>query len=412
MIGGSVSPRRIGMIGTRFAGLDGVSLESKKVADVLKSLGHEVVWFAGRIGAGFAPAVVDRAAYFDTPENHAINDAVFGGDECPDAVMASLYRAAATLQRSIDRWVEDAAVGVLMPQNASAIPMQLPLGLAIARHIAEKGTATVAHHHDFSWERERFWPNAVGDVLDEAFPPVGESVTHLVINSLAAVELERRTGATARVLPNIMDFADPPLPGDGAAFRAIAGLSVDDVVILQPTRMIPRKGIEDTIELARRLADPAIRVVVTHPEPDEGTAYVEQLSAQAQRRGVDFRVVGVDTTSATGLADAYAAADLVTYPSRVEGFGNAILETFFFQRPLLVNRFDVYRADIEPRGVQAIHMDGELTDEVVGAASEWIADPSQWAEAVEANYDIGRRYFSYEVAAGVLSEAFDEAGAL
>lgn len=402
---------RIGMIGTRFAGLDGVSLESRKVADVLRSLGHSVLWFAGRIGPGFEPAVVEPRAYFDTAENHALNDAVFGSAECPDSVIRDLHQIAATLQSRIGAWVEEAGVDVLMPQNASAIPMQLPLGLAIARHIGENGTATVAHHHDFSWERERFWPNAVGDVLEEAFPPVGESVSHLVINSLAGAELDRRTGATARVLPNIMDFAKPPLPGDGAAFRASAGLSAGDIVILQPTRMIPRKGIEDTIELAHRLADPAIRVVVTHPEPDEGAGYVRHLEELAERAGVDFRVVGVDTSSATGLADAYAAADLVTYPSRIEGFGNAILETFFFRRPLLVNRFDVYCADIEPRGVQAIHMDGELTNEVVNAATQWLADPSRWSEAVEANYEVGRRFFSYEVAAEVLGEAFGEAGA-
>jgi glycosyltransferase involved in cell wall biosynthesis len=297
-----------------------------------------------------------------------------------------------------------------MPQNASAIPMQLPLGLAIARHVADRGTPTVAHHHDFSWERDRFWPNAVGDILEEAFPLIGPTVSHLVINSIAAGELERRTGASARVLPNIMDFANPPTPGNGAAFRASAELAASDVVILQPTRMIPRKGIEDTIELAHRLADPAIRVVVTHPEPDEGVAYVEHLFAVAQQSGVDFRVVGVDTSSATGLADAYAAADLVTFPSRVEGFGNALLETFFFRRPLLVNRFDVYRADIGPRGVQAIEMDGELTAGVVSAAADWLTDPSQWTEAVETNYDIGRRFFSYEVAAGVLGEAFGELG--
>ena len=400
---------RIGMIGTRFAGLDGVSLESKKVAEVLVLLGHSVLWYAGRIGPGFSPAQVDPAAYFDTPENHYLNDAVFGTDACPPAVLDGLHDAAGEMESRIAGWIADAEVDVLMPQNASAIPMQLPLGLAIARQVAKYRTPTVAHHHDFSWERDRFWPNAVGDVLEEAFPPIGPTVSHLVINSLAAAELKRRTDATARVLPNIMDFATPPPAGDGAAFRAAAGLGPQDIVILQPTRMIPRKGIADTIELAHRLADPAVRVVVTHPEPDEGTAYVDQLHALAAQRDVDFRVVPVETTSATGLADAYAAADLVTFPSRIEGFGNALLETFYFRRPVLINRFDVYRADIGPRGVVAIEMDGELTDEVVSAAARWIEEPGRWAEAVETNYRIGQQFFSYEVAADILSEALAEA---
>jgi hypothetical protein len=57
-------------------------------------------------------------------------------------------------------------------------------------------------------------------------------------------------------------------------------------------------------------------------------------------------------------------------------------------------------------------MDGELSSEAVDAAARWIEDPNRWSEAVETNYEIGRRFFSYEVAAGVLSEALREVGAL
>ncbi|MDJ0925113.1 MAG: glycosyltransferase [Acidimicrobiia bacterium] len=402
-----MSGLHIGMIGTRFAGLDGVTLESLKVADVLRSLGYRVSWFGGRIGPGFEPAFEDPEAYFDTPENHELNAQVFQTSTCPDAVLEELERRAGALQTLIANWVEEERVDVLMPQNASAIPVQLPLGLAIARHAAAARTATLAHHHDLAWERDRFWPNAVGGVLDEAFPPKGASVGHLAINTLAAAELRKRKGIAALVLPNIMDFANPPDPGDGTAFRHVAGLSETDVVLLQPTRMIPRKGIEDTVRLAQRLGDPAIKVVVTHPEPDEGAGYVEQLIRFAESLSVDFRIVPANAATAVGLADAYAAADLVTYPSRIEGFGNALVETFYFRRPVLINRFPVYRADIGPRGVQAIEMEDELTDEVVASAARWLADADLWADAVAANYEVGRRFFSYEAASAVLAEALD-----
>ena len=396
---------RIGLVATRFAGLDGVTLESAKVARVLEGLGHAIAWFGGQIETGFAPATVSSAAYFDTPHNHELNNRMFGRAECAQSVLQAVEDTAGDIEADLAAFVAENEIDVLMPQNALAIPMQVPLGLAIARYQHASGTPTLAHHHDFAWERKRFWPNAIGHFLDEAFPPVAPNLRHLVINSLAATELLRRKGVKSLLLPNIMDFGQPPAAGDAAAFRAVAGLAASDTVILQPTRMVPRKGIEETLRLAARLADESIRVVVTHPEPDEGSDYLDILAAAAEQLQVDFRVVPVQRGTGTGLGDAYAAADLVSYPSRIEGFGNALLEALYFKRPLLVNRYPVYVADIAPQGVEAIEMDGEITDGVVSEVAELLGNPESWGAAVDRNYDIGRRAFSYEIAAEILATA-------
>lgn len=395
---------RIGLVGTRFAGLDGVTLEAAKVADVLESLGHSIVWFGGRLDSDFSPGLEVPDAYFDTRPNLSINGQVFGSATCATEVHEEIEQRAKALQSELSRFVTEFEVDALMPQNASAIPMHLPLGLAIARFVAARQIPTIAHHHDFSWERSRFWPNAVGELLNEAFPPVLPSFGHLVINTLARDELTRRRGVESRLLPNIMDFETAPAVGDSDRFRMAAGLAAADTVLLQPTRMVPRKGIEDTLELARRLNDSSVRVVATHPEPDEGAEYVQQLGRNAARLGVDFRVAPVGGDTGIALADAYAAADLVTYPSRIEGFGNALLEAFYFKRPLLVNRYPVYAADIGPRGVAAIEMEGHVTDGVVAAVSRWLSDPGEWASAVEQNFEIGLRHFSYAVASEILTQ--------
>jgi glycosyltransferase involved in cell wall biosynthesis len=401
-----VSGLQVGMIGTRFAGLDGVTLESIKVAEILQRQGHRVTWFAGRLDPEFSPGVEVPAAGFESEENIKLGESVFGVTDCPTSVLDEIDRRAASLQTEIEDWAAAAQVDVLMPQNALAIPMQIPLGLAIARFARASGIRVLAHHHDFAWERERFWPNAVGALLEEAFPATGPGVGHLVINSLARDELKARTAANARVLPNVMQFEVPPHPGNADTFRRAAELESGAKVILQPTRMIPRKGIEHTIDLAARLDDPQVVVVITHPEPDEGTQYLQRLMATADEHGVDLRIVAAEPP--VGLADAYAAADLVAYPSRIEGFGNALLETLYFRRPLLVNRYDVYVADIAPTGIEAIEMDGELTDDVVARARHWLNQPAAWREAVEHNYDVGLRHFSYETAGKVLAAALDD----
>ena len=93
-----------------------------------------------------------------------------------------------------------------MVQNALAISVNIPLGLALTDFIIESGIPTIAHHHDFYWERQRFHSFAAMDYLKAAFPPHQPNIQHVVINSLAGMELARRTGASWTLLPNIMDF--------------------------------------------------------------------------------------------------------------------------------------------------------------------------------------------------------------
>jgi hypothetical protein len=43
--------------------------------------------------------------------------------------------------------------------------MHVPLGLALTETIVETQIPTIAHHHDFHWERIRFSVNAVSDYI-------------------------------------------------------------------------------------------------------------------------------------------------------------------------------------------------------------------------------------------------------
>ena len=57
------------------------------------------------------------------------------------------------------------------------------------------------------------------------------------------------------------------------------------------------------------------------------------------------------------IEDIYHYADLVTYPSTFEGFGNAFLEAIYFRKPVVVNLYSIYRVDIKPKGFSAIELD-------------------------------------------------------
>lgn len=120
--------------------------------------------------------------------------------------------------------------------------------------------------------------------------------------------------------------------------------------------------------------------------------------------------VGARDGDGPGLADAYAAADLVCYPSTWEGFGNALLEAFFHRRPVLVNRYPVYAADIAPAGVRCIELDGGLSPERCRQVRALLADPASWQDAIEANYETCLRHFSYATVRGRVLPLLDRAG--
>ncbi len=393
----------IAMVGARFSGLDGVSLESAKVAEVLEASGHSVAWFGGEIGPGFEPATVERCAGFDTADNEVLERLAFDSGN-PQVVSEMISDTADTIQMSLSAFLADVGADAMMVQNAWAIPMQLPLAVAAARVADEVGLPTVGHHHDFAWERPRFARCVVPDVLTRFFPPHGDHIAHVVINSIAQADLECRRGLSSTVLPNVMDFASGDRNDDGGeSFRQLAGLDEGDVVLLQPTRIIERKGIEHTIELASKL-DNDPKVVVTHPD-DRDSHYWGRLEELAVGLGVDLRLVDAGRDR-HGLSSAYAAADLVCFPSLYEGYGNALVEAVFFEKPVFVNRYPVFAADIAPLGFEFIEIDGVVDDRCVARASDVINNRSEAREIVRRNFEIGRRLLSYETAAGILDSAF------
>jgi glycosyltransferase involved in cell wall biosynthesis len=286
--------------------------------------------------------------------------------------------------------------------------MNIPLGLAIKDFIVETNTPAIGHHHDFGWERARFASNAASDYIGSAFPPKLDSLKHVVINSIASHQLALRTGICSLLIPNVMDFANPPPEPDEytSSFRDELGLGSDEIVILQPTRIVPRKRIEAAIELTKRL-DMDCVLIVTHQAGDEGTEYQEYLSEFAQLMGMKLlfceerihhtRGVTPNGKRIFSLADAYQNADLVTYPSIIEGFGNAFLEAIFFKRPVVVHIYDVFRMDIQPKGFRTISYTDFITHDVVDGARNVILNPDTWYENGTHNYKVAQRHFSYQM---------------
>jgi glycosyltransferase involved in cell wall biosynthesis len=339
--------KRIAFVSTRISGTDGVSMEIGKWAEVLERIDHECFYIAGQCDdRPREHSQVIPEAHFTHPAIAEINRRSFGvqlrSPEVSDQIRYQTRIIDEKLHEALDRF----AIDIIIAENCLAIPMNIPLGLALVETVMETGIGCIAHHHDFVWERERFMVNAVDDYIQAAFPPHLNEIQHVAINSVAAAEFSRRTALPCRVIPNVMDFETPPAADANTSdFRRDIGLKGDDTLILQPTRVVQRKGIETSIELVRRLDDPRCKLVITHGTGDEGTAYAQRVNSYAALIGVeiiyaeewigDEHSPGSDAQKKYSIWDAYRAADFVTYPSTYEGFGNAFLETLYFKKPIL-----------------------------------------------------------------------------
>jgi glycosyltransferase involved in cell wall biosynthesis len=400
--------QRIGFISTRLAGTDGVSLEASKWADILTHLGHDCFYFAGECDQPSERSYTVPEAHFKHPIILQLTKDLFDdyvrSSETSDLVMELRGK----LKSKLYEFVRQFDLSLLIVENALSIPMNVPLALAITELIAETSIPTIAHHHDFSWERKRFAVHAASDYLGAAFPPDLNSIHHVVINSYAAKQLASRKGISSTLIPNVMDFDHPPSKPDNyvKSFRKDLDIPPESHIVLQPTRIVPRKRIELAIELIRRLSSDCI-LVITHESGDEGTIYKTYLEDYAQILGVRV-VLGTNrinhhrTQLSNGgkvfsLMDAYQMADLVSYPSTIEGFGNAFLETIYYKRPIVISTYEIFKTDIQPKGFRVIGFDDFITEDTVRMANYTLDHPDFAAEMAEENYKIGRRYYSYSV---------------
>ena len=201
---------RIGFISTRLAGTDGVSLETAKWVHVLEGLGAECFYFAGECEWPQERAYVVPEAHFEHPDVLQLSADLFTKPVRSRETSESVDRLKAHLKYHVHKCVRRFDLDLLVVENAVAIPMNIPLGLAIAELVAETGMPTIAHNHDFAWERSRFATGATDDYVRMAFPPVHPAVTQVVINSLGQQQLALRTGAVATLVPNVMDYDNPP----------------------------------------------------------------------------------------------------------------------------------------------------------------------------------------------------------
>lgn len=398
----------IGFISFRFQGTDGVSLETSKWAEVFEEMGHKCYYFSGLSDRPSDCSMVVEQAHFLELENREYYSKFFNSTKRTIAETQWIHSRREFFKEHLYSYIKIFNIDLIVPQNILSFPLNIPLSMALVEIIAETNIPTIAHHHDFTWERKPLLVNSIWDYITMAVPPNLQSVQHVVINSSASQQMARRVGASSTIIPNVMDFENPPPEKDdySSDLREVLGIEPDELFILQPTRVVQRKGIEHAIELVSRLGRKAC-LVISHATGDDGYDYEARVAEFAEQMGVrtifsserfsEKRGTTEGGKKIYSLSDAYPHADLVTYPSLIEGFGNAFLEAIYYRKPIVVNNYAIFATDIRPKGFKVIEFDEYITKQTVQDTLRILDDSEHQADLCNFNYALALRHFSYKV---------------
>jgi glycosyltransferase involved in cell wall biosynthesis len=222
-------------------------------------------------------------------------------------------------------------------------------------------------------------------------------------------------------------------------FREKLGIRDNDILMLQATRVTNRKAIELAIDVVgemqkeenRKILEEAILynrqsfkedsriVLVLAGMIETSDDYVERLKTRAEENKVELLFVNSlvehsrcvkHDNKVYSLWDTYVFADIVTYPSIQEGWGNQFLEGLFAKKPMLVFEYDVYKEDIKEKGFKVISLGDKYELDKYGLAKvdkkiikraareciKLLIDKDCREKMIEENFQLGREYFSLE----------------
>jgi len=241
------------------------------------------------------------------------------------------------------------------------------------------------------------------------------------------------------IIPNVFDFDEKLWNVDdyNKDFREKLGIKDNDILMLQATRITNRKAIELAIDVVGEMQKEENRKILEEAKLYNGKSfngnsrivlvlagmietaddYIERLKTRAEENSVEMLFVNnlvehsrciKNNNKMYSLWDTYVFADIITYPSIQEGWGNQFLEGLFAKKPMLVFEYDVYKEDIKRKGFKVVSLgdkyelneyglakvDKRVIERAAGECIKLLIDKDYREKIVEENFQSGREFFS------------------
>jgi glycosyltransferase involved in cell wall biosynthesis len=441
-------PKKIGIVHYRVGGTDGVALEVAKRKEILEKHGCQVRLIAGPRSRGAHHCI--KELEWDDGAIPIIKENGFFHFHRKDLSSNELKGKMNIISRAIEDKLNfiqmNERFDCLLLHNSFTFGQHIASAKAFTKWIKKFKIPTLATHHDLYWERKEFnipRNEYLRNYMEKFMPPKSKYIEHVVLNTIAKRELKRRSDIDAIVMGDVIDFSQGEWKIDNFNKNFLREFAINpkDLIILQATRVIPRKGIEIAIDFTRTLQEKSTKLkrkklyngkklnakvkivlVVAGYAEDEKREYLFKLKSKAFDDLVHVKFIsdhvkakrkyhqGVKTYS---LWDAYAHADLVTFPSIWEGWGNQFIEGVFARKPMLVYEYPVFKTDIKKEGYDYISLcndNNNLKENTTGLycvpqknldyaanrAIRWLTSDNT-NKRLEKNFQIGKKYHDYKV---------------
>jgi len=453
--------KKIAICHYRVGGTDGVSLEIAKRKKILEQYGFEVKLIAGNRSQnadytikelewddGIIPIIKENGFIYFKRQDLSSGELKRKINKISGVIEGRLN--AIQLQEHFDR---------VLIHNIFSFGGHIAAAKAFTKWIKKFQIPTLATHHDFYWERKEYQiprNQYLRRYMEKFMPPKSKYIKHVVINTLAKKELKKRLDIDAKVLPDVFDFEQKEWMIDSFNKDFLHEFAIDprDLIILQATRVIPRKGIELAMDYAIALQNSISKLkgkkiyngkklnsktkvvlILAGYAEDEKREYLFRLKNKAFENHLCAKFIsghvkakrkfshGVKTYS---LWDAYAHADIVSFPSIWEGWGNQFIEGVFAKKPIVIYEYPVYKTDIKKEGYNIISLgnggsgltcdENDLysipkknIDKAVRQTILWLKS-SNTINRLEQNFKIGQKYHDFNVLKNFLIKELDLLG--
>lgn len=438
---------KIAFISGKLGDVDGVSLEVDKWIEVLHKEGHTVYTIAGKYANRLKNIqaenqfLLEKLRFDSTLQKHyekmmfpyITRQPTHLTSSTRDIILDEMMVYGKELGEDIFQIIQDNNIDLIIAENTNAMPMTLLGGIAVYNLLNEYKVATIFHHHDFWWERSRFSQSRIEGLLNNIMPPSDIGSEHVVISSYSAHILSSIKRVMPTVIPNCENFETPTVLDDyNSHFRSDLGFEKDDILFIQPTRIVPRKRIEDSVRLVgnygRRYPEikDRIKFIISLYQGDElDDSYIDQIKHLAVSESVDLHLISERVSSVRMLnddgqriytsRDVLVNADIATYLPKWEGFGNAYLESVSCRIPVVISTYLVYKTDIKGAGFDNIEIKDNYDEkgllkipEPVLEKIHLILNNSKKKQLmIDSNFEIGKREFGFNVLSDKLNELLE-----
>jgi len=260
------------------------------------------------------------------------------------------------------RFLKESLAGydLLIAHNVLTMPYNLPLTLALHRW-ADGGNRLISWNHDSPYFYENYGSyleSKPWDVLRRNNP----NIRYVAISESRLQEFGKLYGTFENIemIPNGID----PIRFfrlDELSVRLILenDLFQSELLLVQPSRLHPRKNIETSIRVIRALQDKNVqaRLLLTgayDPHEEQTMIYYRKLTALARSLKVEKDIIVVAearfrdgsrvTADRIKMRDLYLISDVLFLPSEQEGFGIPLLEAGMIKLPVVCSDIPPFRS--------------------------------------------------------------------